>query len=1116
MNTTIIECIKKKSAIQGKSRWTTDVAGDGLILEAGDAIEIEGCAINSKGIGADVIEISKDPVENIYHNKGWIDFNYYIMNDGAFTVPLPVNNQFTWGYEVAAQLGTGIYDRRYGQIQDPNLITWTNGGGSSVGHALFQDGGAWTPIHRANSSSSATDGTTFGENVANCDWDSFGFKRTLPTSALQGGAFLDGKRYYILEPTQAGGAFTDCPYVMVTYRAKVNINSGYVYPASIADEVTTCLHETWDAGEEKLDTNYYQYVAPFGGTGGGDPVAAGTYSRLANGGIYMPTSSANTPVYQIAEQRVDKDDTNATSPAPILPMKNFNGVANIARRANPDNFYFGAAGGGWSCETVAARNPYRIIAGTNLLSIPTKIGTFDGLPMTAPSAPISSSHVVSVNLAGANSFVANTSAFGFAVAADHFKDCLLYPLTNTHTQAASLVILASTAGGGVGGNNITITIRNSYLPAATKTTFQNDIASNGCVIVAKKENALVNITPILASTPLAEGYVIISNLPFTQSAGDLEIQDSIITGTHKDKLVNYFNKGCKYNHLGTNEKSPLPTTEAAILADAENWECEWDCGRGKSGEVTVSAQNLPPYWITNATTPTSTTVTKQQTLGVYGKWSQRIYDMAFLSPADILAGWYIDRTPQKEHEIFYDPAEFCMTNNLMFVVVKNRNLPNFQQNGVIGFILRTKLADAVDVPARNYAGFNPSFTYTKADNTGNNCAVLRNGSRTQFGDIYIDGANGLSTANPVRQARWNYFRNTKGGINGRTGDGGTPIVYGDALKFDFPKTAWTNYVNIGSPNVYLNFNDVEKRFEFLQLHNACKVTNQFASGTPAAPQPVPDAGTPVIRVNPQVDYGVYPADFTAGDKLQINSTYTAQSGLGIAAMGGFTDKIDGSTDGAGQYILNADNWSGSFWERLGFEYYDLISLHGLGDTTNIFNPSNQHQYGTAAIQNAHQYPKTTDSVLATPTAIVMSIGGGPDKDLGLPMYDLGFQQGFAAQPSATSAALRASALPKKLTYPYWLLYSNIVGGLDFYSGNNKSNCLGIITRNYTSGDFAYAFNFNRQFVIQNPTVLTSITQEILNPDFTPADIDDYSVILYKIEKRNGQPQLQQQKKTPRN
>ena len=56
MNTTIIECSKSSSVVSNENRWTSKIQG-GKIVKEGDLLSVEGIAINSLGVGGDIVEI---------------------------------------------------------------------------------------------------------------------------------------------------------------------------------------------------------------------------------------------------------------------------------------------------------------------------------------------------------------------------------------------------------------------------------------------------------------------------------------------------------------------------------------------------------------------------------------------------------------------------------------------------------------------------------------------------------------------------------------------------------------------------------------------------------------------------------------------------------------------------------------------------------------------------------------------------------------------------------------------------------------------------------------------------------------------------------------------------
>ena len=1088
-NTTIIECIKEKSAVNGKSRWTSKVGGDGIALSRGDTIEVEGAAINSKGIGGDVIEIPDHPVSGIFHDRGYIDINYYITNDGKFTCPMPYYRHDTYGLNAwSGTDGVGIYDKRYGLLKDPNNSKFNSENSRTGEDTAYQSGyfrqGAFTSMYRGNNVATATDPLIYSTNSNDSNFDYFNFMNSGGGDPTIGGAYLDGLKYYIIYQKNEE-TWNEQPWEFLEYRKTIKIRNGFVYPASIADDFTNGLHDMWDGTNTDQIKPTFMSVPPAprqdqttwnAGTEGVGSAQMGQFE-----------TGTGSKFYQIFEQQRGATPATDVIYGSIKEQQDFNGASFITLPANPTALK--TTGGGWSCRYMAAKNPFRIVAGTNLNTCPTKIGVF-GIDDTYCNQVIAGVKLTP-NLGGNTITLINLKTN--TVSADFYKDYSI-EIAGLSDQQNNLVISASTAQNPT-DTHIVLTIRNTYLLGATKTKFDNAINTGGIIIRSKKENAVVNLSTIEHAT-IKDKSVVISNIPFTQSDEDLQTQDSILTGSHKDKLIKYFNIGKKY--LG----NQAADTHEKIERDTGNWVCDFDLGRSRSAEKTRASANfkLTPYWITNATTPATTLYSKNLTEYVYARYSEEIYEGAHLTQTQINNGWYIDRTIQMEASVEYDPKTYCDTNDIMIVVCKNRNSGGniFGDHGVIGFVVKdgqNVKSGGEDIPFRNYIGFNPGHTYN-----GNEVSALINKNRVRNATGYIDAGNGDSSLGSVQKTRWSYYHDGAGFVSGRT-------AFKDALQFDWNHDAWCNFIQVGSPNVFLNWNGVDNRFQFSTLHYPTKINNEGATGG----TPIADAGTPIITINANIKNMVGGTNTTLADfanGTHIEGVYTAQAGIAFRNIGGFTNDTEVSAnvglDGKGAYELTADNYKNSFWERLGFNFYDIQAHTGVGNTYGLFYQNNQNDLSEIKTQALNIYPITTDALLSTPIAASMAAGHGEDI-YGLPMFNLDFAKGYNVNPSATSAVLQATNLPKKLTYPYWLLYSNIVGGLDFYSNNNKSNCLGIITRNYTAGDFAYSFDMNRQFVVQNDSVLTEITQEILNPDFTPADIDDYSVILYKVNKQIGQP-----------
>ena len=101
MDTTIIECSKASAEVVGDNRWTNRI-GDGIVVNAGDLLSVEGIAINSIGVGGDIIEMPKQitPFKQAQSgageyapNKQSLITGLYLHNDYVNTVAMPLKFQ---------------------------------------------------------------------------------------------------------------------------------------------------------------------------------------------------------------------------------------------------------------------------------------------------------------------------------------------------------------------------------------------------------------------------------------------------------------------------------------------------------------------------------------------------------------------------------------------------------------------------------------------------------------------------------------------------------------------------------------------------------------------------------------------------------------------------------------------------------------------------------------------------------------------------------------------------------------------------------------------------------------------------------------------------------------
>jgi len=298
---------------------------------------------------------------------------------------------------------------------------------------------------------------------------------------------------------------------------------------------------------------------------------------------------------------------------------------------------------------------------------------------------------------------------------------------------------------------------------------------------------------------------------------------------------------------------------------------------------------------------------------------------------------------------------------------------------------------------------------------------------------------------------------------------------------------------VGSPNLQMLFDSTRGRFGLSYMAWGNTLNNE---GVTAAGGANPAAGQRVITTNSYLK----PTQYNSTTTTRFPFTKYALCGLSIRNISVITETEDHKAveiDYYDEFDIVA-KWSGSLLERLGFTYNQLTNKNGIPQA--IFT---QRCYNSVIpITNTDLFPSPLTTNLRFDTSIcegfsVIMVGA-----LGaLPMFDMGGQCGNVnINIQAEEDTAFALNLPQKLVFPYWLIKSDIIGGVLFNSENNggQQSVMAICNRAYLSGDFAFSFATDYSFKATKEFVITGINTSILNPDLTPADINNKTSILYKI------------------
>ena len=103
------------------------------------------------------------------------------------------------------------------------------------------------------------------------------------------------------------------------------------------------------------------------------------------------------------------------------------------------------------------------------------------------------------------------------------------------------------------------------------------------------------------------------------------------------------------------------------------------------------------------------------------------------------------------------------------------------------------------------------------------------------------------------------------------------------------------------------------------------------------------------------------------------------------------------------------------------------------------------------------------------------------------------------QIASQTSEILGTNRPQKLASPYWLIESDIIPAIKYYVDGEPINILGICNRAYSNGDIVYSFSSDYKFMTTKSFTITSIKSNILTSELLPADVDDSTTIIYKIE-----------------
>ena len=362
--------------------------------------------------------------------------------------------------------------------------------------------------------------------------------------------------------------------------------------------------------------------------------------------------------------------------------------------------------------------------------------------------------------------------------------------------------------------------------------------------------------------------------------------------------------------------------------------------------------------------------------------------------------------------------------------------------------------------------------------------------------------------------------------------------------FDVTPSQYVPYSFVGATDPLIKFDDTQGKFGISQLHTPLKSGN----GTFQIPS-IPQSTEPNITqaaahfkksmISKSIRNGFFKLNNGQVEQRnfnnvvsQSNTIINAQSGVALIGLGLIGESFT-SIPLAPEF--NSEFYQDSLYDKMGFSLEQLLPVFGTSQAQ--FNRANYNKY--LGFGNGVDYykkdnnmvkPFTTNAFISSTLMLAFSriIGftdipvkqgsppAFPDPNNAaffspVPAFNLGcLPPNIEANVQCESDSLIAAGLPKKLSYPYLVVRTNLVLNPDYIggqSGYEKLPAIAYITRNYSEGDYFYSFTTNWNFTVDMPYVVSNIVTDIRLPNGRPAPIDNNSSVIYKINKLRRLPDI---------
>ena len=436
----------------------------------------------------------------------------------------------------------------------------------------------------------------------------------------------------------------------------------------------------------------------------------------------------------------------------------------------------------------------------------------------------------------------------------------------------------------------------------------------------------------------------------------------------------------------------------------------------------------------------------------------------------------------------------------------------------------------------------------------NNNSSLRTASETQLNTSFADLAYGFGMKYELGGVAKVAFTTERiGGIPSARikSDVGNAFVQNTKVGYDYHFSAYGNaaigltsgfhplqfyghqaydnapYISntyVGANNALFNFDTVENRFEFQNLHTAEKTGNFYNAGDPLAPgnilaPPVSGQGSEdVFFINKQLRYDSWTPDMQPYSDINLSGTLPAgqpnqedfvQSFIKPNLR--FTNEALFDSHGGVTILdmgITEEKWDESIWGLLGFRYSQFNpSGTGIKNSNTRFTDSTTNISGITT--NAVITSVTPQSFLMNAFSINMFKPSmlnskikyyNTSQTIGTLRPNASYEVFPAISIQQTSTAIKATDLPRKILRGYFLVNSDLMSDANYYQLANPLQTMAVVGKYNAATDFVNYSGGGPVFTVTRKKTITDIKTQILDPEGSIAQVGDNSGVIYKINK----------------